>query len=190
MDADTEWELILRCRGGSTASFEPLVRSHQRQALAIAEALLGNADDAADAVQEAFVKAFRALDRLRAGSPFGPWFRTIVRNQCRDRLRVNQPAREQWSPEVVDRKAWSEPSAHGALESAQLAESVRTALGVISAEHREILVLKEIEEMSYAAIADAMNIPPGTVASRLYHARAALRKSLERRGVTVEGGLR
>ncbi len=185
-----EWELILRCRGGSTASFEPLVRDHQRQALAIAEALLGNADDAADAVQEAFVKAFRALDGLRSGSQFGPWFRTIVRNQCRDRLRVHQPPREPWSSEAVDRKAWSEPSAHGAMESAQLAESVRKALATISSEHREILVLKEIEDMSYAAIAEAMSIPPGTVASRLYHARAALRKTLERRGVAVEGGLR
>ncbi len=185
-----EWELIRRCRGGSTASFEPLVRDHQRQALTIAEALLGNAEDAADAVQEAFVKAFRALDRLSAGSPFGPWFRSIVRNHCRDRLRVNRPPEDQWSSEVVDRNVWSEPSAPGAMEREQLAGAVRTALATISPEHREILVLKEMEDMSYAGISEAMNIPAGTVASRLYHARAALRKALERRGIPMKGGLR
>lgn len=180
MDAEMEWDLILRCRSGSEASFEPLVRGHQRQALAIAEALLGNAEDAADAVQEAFVKAFRALGGLRSGSPFGPWFRSIVRNQCRDRLRIRRPAEEPWAPEVVDRALWTEPSAPLALQQEQLAQAVRVALARISPEHREILVLKEIEDMSYTQIAEVMNIPAGTVASRLYHARGALKKALER----------
>lgn len=174
-----EWELIRRCRHGSPASFEPLVRTHQRAALAIAEALLGNAEDAADAVQEAFVKAYRALGRLRDGSAFGPWFRTILRNHCRDLLRVSRPAQDAWSEEVVDPAVWDEPAAPLALEREELAHAVRAALGTISPEHRRILVLKEMEEMSYAEIAEAMQIPPGTVASRLYHARAALKKALE-----------
>ena len=179
MDAEMEWDLILRCRSGSEASFEPLVRTHQRQALVIAEALLGNAEDAADAVQEAFVKAFRALGGLRSGSAFGPWFRSIVRNQCRDRLRVHRPAEEPWAPEVVDRALWTEPSAPLVIQREQLARSLREALAAISPEHREILVLKEIEDMPYAQIAEVMQIPAGTVASRLYHARGALKRALE-----------
>jgi RNA polymerase sigma factor (sigma-70 family) len=87
VDRRTEWDLISRCRRGSTAAFEPLVRAHEARALAVAEGMLGDVDDAADAVQEAFVKAYRSLRRLREGSTFGPWFRTILRNHCRDRLR-------------------------------------------------------------------------------------------------------
>jgi RNA polymerase sigma-70 factor, ECF subfamily len=185
-----ESELIRRCRSGSLASFEPLVRTHQRGALAIAEGLLGNADDAADAVQEAFVKAFRALGRLRDGSTFGPWFRSILRNHCRDRLRASRPAEEAWSEEVVDPQLWSEPAALLGIERAELSAAVRAALSRISPEHREILVLKEIEEMSYAEIARIMQIPAGTVASRLYHARAALRKALQLVGVSKEGATR
>lgn len=176
-----EWELILRCRGGSAGSFEPLVRDHQGRALAIAEALLGNSEDAADAVQESFVKAFRALGRLRDGSAFGPWFRSIVRNHCRDRLRVARPAEDPLTD--ADAEVWTEPSVLLTLEREDAARAVRAALARISPDHREILVLKEIEEMSYAEIAEAMRIPPGTVASRLHHARAALRNA-------VEGGAR
>ncbi|HEX7705545.1 MAG TPA: sigma-70 family RNA polymerase sigma factor [Thermoanaerobaculia bacterium] len=190
MDVEIERELIERCRRGSTASFESLVRTHQRPALAIAEALLGNVDDAADAVQEAFVKAFRSLGRLREGSTFGPWFRSILRNHCRDLLRAPRPAVAEWSEQSVDPSLWTEPTAQLGLEREELGDAVRTALGRISPEHREILVLKEIEELSYAEIAAAMNIPAGTVASRLHHARAALRRALQKHGQAIEGALR
>ena len=177
-----EWSLIRECRGGSTSSFEPLVRDHQRRALAVAEALLGNTEDAADAVQDAFVNAFRALGRLREGSAFGPWFRSIVRSQCRGRVRAARPT-VGWS-EIDAGETAVPPAALLAVEREELADAVRAALRTISPEHREILVLKEIEGMSYAEIAEAMTIPPGTVASRLHHARAALKRALG----AMEGG--
>jgi RNA polymerase sigma-70 factor, ECF subfamily len=83
----SEWDLIVKCRRGSTKAFEPLVLRYEGQALAIAESLLLDRDDAADAVQDAFVRAFRGLGKLAEGSSFGPWFRSIVRNLCLDRLR-------------------------------------------------------------------------------------------------------
>jgi RNA polymerase sigma factor (sigma-70 family) len=188
VDRRTEWDLILRCRRGSTAAFEPLVRAHEARALAVAEGMLGDADDAADAVQEAFVKAYRSLRRLREGSTFGPWFRTIVRNHCRDRLRAaggrSQVAWEEGAAEEAGREA---PSAAAALERAELSEAVRGALARISPEHREILVLKEMEGMSYAEIARETGVPAGTVASRLHHARLALRKVLVAGGISLEG---
>jgi RNA polymerase sigma-70 factor, ECF subfamily len=186
MDATDEWELIRRCRLGTAAAFEPLVRGHEGRALAVAEAMLGDADDAADAVQEAFVRAYRSLRSLREGSEFGPWFRTIVRNLCRDRLRGSDRRRVEWSAESMDRTAWTDPAGVAALEREQLAADVRAALATLPSDHREILVLKEMEEMRYADIAQALEIPPGTVASRLYHARAALRKALSARGITRE----
>jgi RNA polymerase sigma-70 factor, ECF subfamily len=188
MDAIVEQDLIRRCRRGASAAFEPLVRGHEAGALAVAEALLGDRDDAADAVQEAFVRAYRALKTLREGSPFGPWFRTILRNLCRDRLRGADRRRAEWSAETMDRRAWTEPAGAAELEREQLAAAVRAALARLPAEHREILVLKEMEEMRYAEIALALDIPPGTVASRLHHARAALRTALAAEGITPEEG--
>lgn len=186
MDTQTEWELIRRCRTGSTVAFEPLVRGHEGRALALAQALLGDADEAADAVQEAFVKAYRTLGRMREGSAFGPWFRAILRNHCLDRLRSPRRRQERWSEETMDREAWSEPTGQVQVEREQLGVAVQEALAALSPEHREILVLKEIEELSYAEIAEATGIPAGTVASRLYHARAALKKVLVSRGISLE----
>jgi RNA polymerase sigma-70 factor, ECF subfamily len=186
MNTTQEWDLIRRCRRGSTAAFEPLVRGHEPGALALAEALLGDADEAADAVQEAFVRAYRALRRVREGSAFGPWFRAILRNHCLDRLRAPHRRRASWSEETVDALAWSEPDALAELEREELARAVRDALTALSAEHREVLVLKEMEGLDYAEIAEAAGIPAGTVASRLYHARAALKAILVARGFRRE----
>jgi RNA polymerase sigma factor (sigma-70 family) len=184
----TEWDLISRCRRGSTSAFEPLVRAHEARALAVAEGMLGDADDAADAVQEAFVKAFRSLRRLRDGSAFGPWFRTILRNHCRDRLRAaGGRSHVSWEEGVAGESEHEVPAAAAAVERAELSAAVREALARISPEHREILVLKEMEGMSYAEIARETGIPAGTVASRLHHARIALRKVLIAGGISLEG---
>lgn len=188
MNTISERELIERCRGGSTTAFEPLVRSHEARALAIAEGLLGDPDDAADAVQEAFVKAFRALDRMRNGSAFGPWFRTILRNHCRDRLRraSGRPS-VPWDAGVVDPAAAAPSPGLGAIERDELAAAVRSALAKLSPEHREILVLKEMEGLEYAEIARELGIPGGTVASRLHYARGLLRRILTAEGISLEG---
>jgi RNA polymerase sigma factor (sigma-70 family) len=156
----------------------------------MASALLGDADDAADAVQDAFVKAYRGLARLKDGSDFGAWFRQILRNHCVDRLR-SAPRRRQvrLAQDAVDASAWAEAPGAAAIEAAELARAVRYALSLLSPEHREILTLKELEEMSYAEIARAMGIPGGTVASRLHHARAALRRIVESAGVRIEWGV-
>jgi RNA polymerase sigma factor (sigma-70 family) len=188
VDTQTEWELIARCRNGSAAAFEPLVRTHEARALAMAEVLLGDADDAADAVQDAFVKAYGALGRLRPGSDFGAWFRTILRNHCMDRLRSAPRRRNvRLDARTTAGAGGSEPEAPAALEREQFARRVHEALAEVSPEHREVLVLKEVEGMNYTEIAAALGIPQGTVASRLYHARAALRKAALAAGLAPEG---
>jgi RNA polymerase sigma-70 factor, ECF subfamily len=186
VDTTTEWDLIRRCRQGSTAAFEPLVRAHEGPAHRTATALLGDPDDAADAVQEAFVRAYRSLRKLREGSAFGPWYRTILRNHCMDRLRSPRRRAMPWTERVVDPRSAVEPAAPAALEREALTRVVREALADLSPEHREILVMKEMEDLSYAEIARAAGIPAGTVASRLFHARAALAKALAARGMTAE----
>jgi RNA polymerase sigma-70 factor, ECF subfamily len=187
VDTEAEWDSIRNCRAGSTAAFEPLVRTHEAAAFALAEALLGDRDDAADAVQEAFVRAYRSLHTMKEGSAFRPWFRRILRNYCLDVLRSPRARRFGDSEAEIDDRYWSEPTGSRRIEREELSRTVQDALRDLSPEHREVLVLKEIEELSYAEIADATGISAGTVASRLYHARAALRKAiLARDGSLVE----
>jgi RNA polymerase sigma-70 factor (ECF subfamily) len=179
VDAKHEWDLIRKCREGSSSAFEPLVLKNQDRALRMAAALLGDDDEAADAVQDAFVKAYRSLRRLKDGSDFGAWFRTILRNGCMDRLR--SPRRKH---ATLTEDLEAEPDL--GAEQDDLAAILKRALAAISPEHREILVMKEMEGMSYAEIASVAGIAPGTVASRIYHARLALKKALLSRGITPE----
>lgn len=183
----TEWDLIERCRGGVTAAFEPLVRAHEGPALGYATSMLGDADEAADALQDAFVLAWRGLSRLRPGSSFGPWFRIIVRNVCLDRLRSPRLSRRVAldSPGAAA-AARIEPAADRAAETTGLSRVLAAALQDLPDEQRVTLLLREVEGLSYGEIAATLGIPAGTVASRLNHARSGLRAALAGRGLGME----
>jgi len=116
---------------------------------------------------------------------FRPWFLQIVRNQCRDAVRHRRVIRRVEVPEhLLDRameRVGAEDQAHRRREAHDV---LWKGLVAIEAIHREVLVMKELEGLGYAEIARALDIPEGTVASRLYHARRALREALEARGVT------
>ena len=189
MSPESEWMLIRQCRLGRHDAFKPLVLRYQGEALAVAEALLLDPDEAADAVQDAFVRAYRGLGRLTEGSSFGPWFRAILRNRCLDRLRSTaHRGRESLTEQIVQDHAWVDPVGTDQIERDQLAASVRRGLRSLSPAHRQVLVLKEIDGLGYAEIAVALGIPEGTVASRVYHARAALRRVLMGQGMTAMEG--
>jgi RNA polymerase sigma-70 factor, ECF subfamily len=189
MNPESEWTLIRQCRLGRREAFKPLVLKYQGEALAVAETLLLDRDEAADAVQDAFVRAYTGLGRLIDGSAFGPWFRTILRNRCLDQLRsVAHLGRETITEEVVHGHAWVDPVGTEQIERDQLAAAVHRALRSLSRSHREVLVLKEMDGLGYAEIAAALGIPEGTVASRVYHARAALRRVLIDQGMTAMEG--
>ncbi|HUF28180.1 MAG TPA: RNA polymerase sigma factor [Gemmatimonadaceae bacterium] len=177
-----EADLIRRCMAGDARAYEPIVRACEGPALRVATGMLGDPDDARDAVQDAFVRAFQALDRFDAGRPFRPWLLRILRNRCNDLLRGQ---RRRVGLEVLD----ALPADHdgvggrdGSGDAADARELIWRALGRIASEHREVLVLKELEGLRYAEIAQVAGIPEGTVASRLYHARRALRSALEALG--------
>jgi RNA polymerase sigma factor (sigma-70 family) len=177
---DTERELVRKCRAGDARFFEPLVRAYEPRALRLAVALVGDGEDARDAVQDAFVRAWSALDRFDDGRPFGPWFFRILTNRCRDLLRRR---RSRFRSEALDlatlQVASPAEAPDAAAERVARTERLWQALARLSPAHREILVLKELEDLPYPAIAMALQVPEGTVASRLYHARRALRSALE-----------
>jgi RNA polymerase sigma-70 factor (ECF subfamily) len=175
-----ERELIRKCKAGDARFYEPLVRAYEPSGLRLAVAMMGNAEDAQDALQEAFIKTYDTLHRFDLRRPFGPWFFQILRNQCRDMLRSRNA---KFRLEEVDEFLEQRPAdPERGPERAHQQSTARTVLwkGLerIGPEHREILVLKELEGFRYGEIAQILEIPEGTVASRLYHARNALKEAL------------
>ena len=180
MQPELERELIRKCKSGDARFYEPLVRAYEPVGLRLAVAMMGNIEDAQDALQEAFIKTYDTLHRFDLRRPFGPWFFQILRNQCRDMLRSRKA---KFRMEEVDEKIEERPAdAERGPERARQRNDARAVLwkGLerIGTEHREILVLKELEGFRYGEIAQILEIPEGTVASRLYHARNALREAL------------
>jgi RNA polymerase sigma factor (sigma-70 family) len=176
---------IERCRNGDHGAFEAVVHAFEPDARRVALGILRDPDAVDDAVQEAFVKAYGGLDRFDPARPFRPWFLRIVRNQCRDVLRRGKagPAVERITPLLEERVASEAEGADRARDRRAARDLLWQGLGRISVEHREILVLKDLEGLGYGEIAEALVVPEGTVASRLYHARRALRRALEEMGV-------
>ncbi len=185
MQPELERELIRKCKAGDARFYEPLVRAYEPSGLRLATAMMGNVEDARDALQEAFVKTYDALHRFDLRRPFGPWFFQILRNQCRDMLRSRQA---RFKVEALDERLELRPaSAERGPERVRQRNAARallwSALERIGDEHREILVLKELEGFRYTEIAQILDIPEGTVASRLFHARRALKDVLVEMGV-------
>lgn len=149
----------------------------------MAMGILGDADKAHDAVQQAFIKAYQALDRFELGRSFRPWFLQILRNQCRDMLRREKAGFETRRIDtVMAERLPSSSSPERDHRRAAARDLLWQALGRLSVDHREVLVMKELEGFDYREIAEAVGIPEGTVASRLYHARRALKDVLEELG--------
>lgn len=178
---DVERELIRKCQSGGSGFYEPLVRAYEGPGIRLAMGMLGNQDEARDALQEAFIKAYNSLSRFDSNRLFGPWFFQILRNQCRDMLRSRQSRgkHETRDERLEFRPADIEDGPERALQRKAAKLMLWEALSRIGEEHREILVLKELEGFRYSEIAGILEIPEGTVASRLYHARSALKSALE-----------
>lgn len=158
------------------AGFEYLVIKYRREAFGHAFALMGNREDAADACQESFQRAFAAIPKLLGLDCFYPWFYRILRNCCLNMLSrrrtVLNHARENDSDQMSVRSAEDPDSLLAKQEEEQL---VRRTLDSLEVDTREILNMKYIQGTSYEAIAQLLNIPRGTVMSRLFHARKAFR---------------
>jgi RNA polymerase sigma-70 factor, ECF subfamily len=177
-----ERDLVRRARAGDPAACEALALAHRREAYLLALQLMGNREDALDVAQDALLRFFTTLDRFRADEPVRPWLYTIVRNRCRDlmrrgRVRRNEPLESEpgrWRPELVDGHA--DPFRDAAR--AELQRRVWKALGELSPEHREILVLRDYQDLSYEEISDVLRVPRGTVMSRLHRARKAIASAL------------
>jgi RNA polymerase sigma-70 factor, ECF subfamily len=160
-DADA----VQRCRLGDRDAFRHLVERYQRRALAHARVLTGNVGDAADAAQEAFLDAFRHLGTFDASRAFYPWFYALLRNRC-----FKQQARDR------GRTAAGLPAdaAAPAGRSREELHDLQRALDRLDPDDRELIVLKHLDGWTYDELAERLEIPRGTVMSRLFHARQRL----------------
>ena len=158
-------EAIRCCLKGDMNAFEHVVRRHQQKGLAHARALTGNDADAADALQDAFVDAFRALARFDLDEKFYPWFAAILRNRC-----IKQRTRRATRPEsgvIVDRETRPPLSPEQSV-------GLSVALDRLGPDDRELIVLKHLHGWTYDELAAHLGTPRGTIMSRLFTARQKL----------------
>jgi RNA polymerase sigma-70 factor (ECF subfamily) len=190
--------VIARVLAGEGDAFRVLVDRYQGRAYALALRVLRDEEAARDAVQDAFVKAWSALNRFEGRSSFFTWFYRLVMNQCldmkrRDKADRHLPYEEDGSVDVTpeaSREAVPEVAGVAFAPAASVMQKeLRTALGraldSLPEQARETLVLREIDGLSYAEIAEALDIPKGTVMSRLYYARKQMQKLLLESGIPL-----
>jgi RNA polymerase sigma-70 factor, ECF subfamily len=170
----TDRQLISRALRGDSSAFHKLVDQQAQHLFGMAYALLGNASDAEDVVQETFLAAFRGLSRFEQRSSFRTWLVAILGRQVA-LLRRKRRGKGTVALELVPGEGPTQPSLD---ENVDVRLDVAQLLQQLSPDHRNVLVLREYEGMSYDEIAQALKIPRGTVESRLYRARQELKDKL------------
>lgn len=184
----TEQELVHSAQKGDTSAFGQLVEAHQSKIYTLCYRMTGNAEDAADLTQEVFLSAWRSLSRFQEQSSFGTWIYRMATNASIDFLRrekrrqVLSMTMEEDSEERQAQVPDERYSPHRLLEQKEARQAVANALAALSPEHRQVLVLREMEGLSYQEIGQLLDLEEGTVKSRIARARLALRDFLIKSG--------
>ena len=184
-----EAALVRRAQAGDAAAYGDLVTMHQASAFRVAHLLAGSAADAEDAAQEAFVKAYLALGRFRAGEPFRPWLLQVVGNEARNRRRALGRRAGLLDRAVAAFRGsagQAAPSPETAVLLGELRDEVRAALLRLRDEERMVVACRYLLDLSEAETASALGVPPGTVKSRLHRAMGRLRTELGGAGPMTE----
>src|SRR5262245_35539317 len=178
---DDERDLIRRCLAGDVSAFEPLVERYRQRVWRLAYQVLGDREEAWDCTQEAFVRAFHSLPSFRGQSAFYTWLFRITVNVATDRQRARGAQARAFGAERVPEEEWRritpDPGAgpdKAAVQSEQR-ERIRRALNALPPKARAIIMLSDVEGLSYREIADVLRCPIGTVMSRLHNARKRLK---------------
>lgn len=167
-----ERAIIVRAQRGDSGAFSALVRIHQRRAYAVARSIVGTHEDAEDAIQEAFLHAYRALERFRPDQAFGAWLHRIVVNASLDLTRRRKVRAAEELPESL-----AAPF-RDAAEADDLRTQLQDALARLTERQRAVIVLHDVEGYKHAEIGTMLSIPEGTARSDLHHARKMLRHLL------------
>lgn len=181
MTREQEYLIVQQVLKGDANAFEELVLEYEKKVYNVALRIVGNSEDAADMTQEAFIKAYNSLASFRGDSKFSVWLTRIVSNLCLDFLRsrsrrptVSLSVEDDGGDDVQLDIADNSQSPEELLERSLTRESVRRGLQALPDDYREILLLREIQGLSYDEIAAALDIEVGTVKSRIFRGRKKL----------------
>ncbi len=174
-------------RQGDQEAFERLVRAYEKRVFALTLRMCGNAEDAAEAAQEAFLAVWQGLKFFRGEASFSTWLYRLASNACVDLLRREGRHRAAAGPSLNDEEldlaaADPAPTPQEAAERAELRQQIEAGLQQLSLEYRQVLVLREMHQLSYEEIGQTLNLDPGTVKSRISRGRKRLRKILLENG--------
>lgn len=183
LSPEEEKEIIRRVQYGEVAAFEDLVNAYKQKAYYVALGFVGNHEDALDLSQDAFVKAFKAIKTFDLNSPFFPWFYKIIKNHCLNYIKKNQRVRndslEELEEETFAQFEDEKPTPRDMYEESETRINLWRAIDRLKPDFREIIIMKHFHNLSYKEIAEALNIPIGTVMSRLFNARQELRELMK-----------
>jgi RNA polymerase sigma-70 factor (ECF subfamily) len=184
-ESEQDRALIVQAQRGDRAAFQKLVECHQRRAFAIALGLVRDEQDAREIVQEAFVRVHKGLARFNGSSSFFTWLYRIVTNLSIDLMRRpsrreaeldEQREQDESQIPLLSRIDGADP--FDVVRRSELARELEQALDALPPYHRGVILMREVEGMSYEEMAEAMNVSKGTIMSRLFHARQKLQRAL------------
>ena len=174
-------------RQGDQDAFEQLVRAYEKRVFALTLRMCGNPEDAAEAAQEAFLAVWQGLKFFREEAEFATWIYRLASNACVDLLRREGRHRAAAGPSLDDEELRLEtadpaPTPQEAAERAELRRQIENGLRALPAEYRQVLILREMHQLSYEEIGQTLSLDPGTVKSRISRGRKRLQKFLMESG--------
>ena len=192
--SELERSLLRRLRERDERAFRELVTQHRDRVYNICYRMMGNRSEAEDVAQEVFIAVFKTIDTFREESKFSTWLYRVSVNHCKNRIKYLARRHDRDRDELDENSAGANGAILGnpvraaqpdrALESVQMEEVLREAVNSLDEEHRIVVVLRDIEDLSIEEICEITDLPDGTVKSRLHRARLALRKKLQKHVIT------
>lgn len=188
---DSDGELVALSREGDLDAFEQLIAKHQKRMLNIACRLIGDYDEACEAVQDAFVSAYKNIKTFRGEAKFSTWLTTVTLNHAKNRLKQIRSRRMHIAYSMDERMETDDgdmalelpsmdPSALQKIEAEDIRSRVRDCIDALEPEYREVIILRDLQDFSYEEMGAALKARQGTVKSRLFRAREAVKDCLKR----------
>ena len=188
--SELERSLLRRLRDRDERAFRELVNEHRDRVFNITYRMLGNRAEAEDVAQEVFIAVFKTIDQFREESKFSTWLYRVTVNHCKNRIKYLARRHDRDRDELDETSHQQNGATLGApiraaqpdraLEGAQMERLLQEAIGNLDDDHRIVVVLRDVEDLSIEEICEITGLPDGTVKSRLHRARLALRKKLQR----------
>ncbi len=187
---DLERTLLRRLRDRDERAFRELISEHRDRVFNITYRMLGNRAEAEDVAQEVFITVFKTIDSFREESKFSTWLYRVTVNHCKNRIKYLARRHDKKKDELDETTHGSQGSVNGtpvlaaqpdrALASAQMERLLQDAIANLDDDHRAVVVLRDVEDLSIEEICEITGLPDGTVKSRLHRARLVLRKKMQR----------